>query len=85
MGVSGIPFFRTHEMQRICLLLLLIATSGCVEHPDPTTSAIATADSDGGICSSDSIIFIADRAAPHYDCTDFALRDISQLVYNAPE
>ncbi len=72
-------------MQRIALLLLLITTSGCSEHPDPTTAAIATADHDGGICSSDSTIFVADQVIAHYDCADRALSGISQLVYNAPE
>jgi len=72
-------------MRRIALLLLLLTTSGCVDHPDPTTTAIATADSDGGICSADAVVFIADHATAHYDCTDFATRGISELVYNSPE
>lgn len=72
-------------MPRFPMLIFVLSISGCTDHPDPTTSAIDMADRTGGICSSDSVIFEADRAITHYDCEDRALRGISALVFNAPE
>ncbi len=72
-------------MQRLCLLMLLLAISGCADHPDPTTQAIAAAHQRGGICDCDSVTSIAAGGVTQYDSADRALRDISALIYNAPE
>jgi hypothetical protein len=67
------------------LLGLLFAASGCAEQPDPTTSAIATAAHHGGVCTSDTVMLMADRIITQYECDDRALRGIGTLVYAAPE
>jgi hypothetical protein len=67
------------------LLVLLLLVSGCAEQPDLTTRAIATADQTGGICSAETIALTTGFAGQSYDCEDRSMRQISALVFNAPE
>jgi hypothetical protein len=68
-------------------IVILIALSGCTDHPDQTTVAIDEAARTGGVCTQQTgpVFDAAGHAEQTFDCADRALRDISALVFNDQE